>query len=78
MSKKVKVRSGATAPAELRGKMLTDGGSGEGTVLTSAAPTRPHAGMRANGWTSCLRTVATGCRNRGWAPNSRWTQATSP
>lgn len=49
MSKKVKVRSGATAPAELRGKMLTDGGLGEGTVLTSAAPdqtARWHEGER--------------------------------
>ena len=38
MSKKVKVHSGATAPAELRGKIFTDGGAVEGTVLTSATP----------------------------------------
>lgn len=38
MSKKVKVRSGTTAPAELRGKISTDGGATEGTILTSAAP----------------------------------------
>ncbi|MEC5192996.1 MULTISPECIES: Pls/PosA family non-ribosomal peptide synthetase [unclassified Arthrobacter] len=37
MSKKVKSRSSAIAPAELRGKMMPDGGSGAGTVLTSAA-----------------------------------------
>lgn len=36
MSKKVKVQSGATAPAELRGKIFSDGGAVEGTVLTSA------------------------------------------
>ncbi|MDZ4090051.1 MAG: Pls/PosA family non-ribosomal peptide synthetase [Arthrobacter sp.] len=36
MSKKVKVQSGVTAPDELRGKMFTDGGAVEGTVLTSA------------------------------------------
>ncbi|HEX9087231.1 MAG TPA: Pls/PosA family non-ribosomal peptide synthetase [Arthrobacter sp.] len=38
MSKSVKIRTGVTAPAELRGKMLSDGGAVEGTVLTSAAP----------------------------------------
>ena len=38
MSKKVKVQSDVTAPAELRGKIFTDGGAVEGTVLTSAAP----------------------------------------
>ena len=38
MSKKVKVHSGAAAPAELRGKIFTDGGAVEGTVLTSATP----------------------------------------
>ncbi|HSL36787.1 MAG TPA: hypothetical protein VK883_08165, partial [Arthrobacter sp.] len=38
MSKKVKVQSGATAPAELRGKIFTDSGAVEGTVLTSATP----------------------------------------
>ncbi|MCB5292667.1 Pls/PosA family non-ribosomal peptide synthetase [Arthrobacter sp. SO3] len=37
MSKTVKVRTGVTAPAELRGKMLSDGGPVEGKVLTSAA-----------------------------------------
>ena len=36
MSKKVKVQSGVTAPDELRGKIFTDGGAVEGTVLTSA------------------------------------------
>ncbi|HET9347511.1 MAG TPA: AMP-binding protein, partial [Arthrobacter sp.] len=38
MSKKVKVQSGATAPAELRGKIFSDGGAVEGSVLTSATP----------------------------------------
>ena len=49
MSKKVRVRTGATAPAEFRGRMLSDGGSAEGTVLTSAAPdqtARWHQGER--------------------------------
>ena len=49
MSKKVRVHSGATAPAELRGKIFTDGGAAEGTVLTSAAPdqaARWHQGER--------------------------------
>lgn len=38
MSKKVRVRTGATAPAELRGRMSSDGGAAEGTILTSEAP----------------------------------------
>ena len=49
MSKKVRVRTGAAAPAEFRGRMLPDGGSAEGTVLTSAAPdqtARWHQGER--------------------------------
>ncbi|MET4135564.1 Pls/PosA family non-ribosomal peptide synthetase [Pseudarthrobacter sp. PvP090] len=49
MSKKVRVQNGATAPAELRGKVFADGGAVEGTVLTSATPdqaARWHQGER--------------------------------
>lgn len=38
MSKKVRDRAGDATPAELRGRIFTEGGSAEGTVLTSAAP----------------------------------------
>ena len=38
MSKKTRVNNGDTRPAELRGKILTDGAAVEGTILTSAAP----------------------------------------
>ena len=44
MSKKVKVQSGVIAPVELQGKIFTDGGAVERTVLMSAshgAPTWP-------------------------------------
>ena len=49
MSKKVRDRTGAATPAELRGRIFTEGGSAEGTVLTSAAPdqaARWHQGER--------------------------------
>ena len=49
MNKKVRDRTGAAAPAELRGKIFTEGGAAEGTVLTSAAPdqaARWHQGER--------------------------------
>ncbi|MCU1533515.1 MAG: peptide synthetase, partial [Arthrobacter sp.] len=38
MSKKARTSTGASRPAELRGKISAAGGPGGGTVLTSAAP----------------------------------------
>ncbi|MDR7082903.1 non-ribosomal peptide synthetase-like protein [Arthrobacter ginsengisoli] len=49
MSKKTRVHSGDTTPAELRGKIIADSGAVEGTVLTSAASdqtARWHQGER--------------------------------
>ena len=60
MSKKTRVHSGDATPAELRGKIVTDGGAEQGTFLTSAAtdqavkgdgmaPPIPEVGVPAGG-----------------------------